>query len=1370
MADTGKKPPAQSDPAQLLNPTEAAQRVDSPVTAAEKVTGVTEPLKVVPNHSAATPQSSGKRVGGDTCDVATVIPGLPYSDTGNTCGYIDDYDEVCPYSGSTSPDVAYEFTPAADVAVDISLCNDGTWYDTKLYVYQDSCPGILIACNDDACTAPNGTPYVSELLGVALSAGNTYYIIVDGYGGDCGDYEMTVAEGAGPPECPPDSLFSQRPHLPSDSWSIATSAETTSFHYRVYENFWDVTQPICDIHWWGLALHYDGGWYACADPYGLTFEIIFYQDAGGMPGAPVCTYTGVVPDAVTETDYDYAGFPMYYWEVNLLPCCVLEAGWVSIKSELDNVNDCAFLWHSGPDGDGDSLQETVPGTPAPTGYDRAFCLTPSAEPGACCDDSTGICEDGIEAQDCPPPLRFAPGTLCIDLEPPCGETEGACCVGPDCMVVSPAECDSMGGNYLGDWTNCGPPNPCVGACCHPDGTCDLVTSEDECTGPDDLWLGLGTTCDMCPCIVPCPPEGVAEGEPCGEDTNGGCNMASPAFEPLACGETICGTGWADSSLRDTDWFEVVVDEPTIFTWAVEAEFGTLGVLFGMIEQYTPGVPGCANTTGYLDPYAIAGECQPMSVTTECMPAGTYYFFVAPSSWGDLPCDSNNDYVATLTCESCYIPTGACCLWDGTCIDDLTVDQCTGMNGTYMGDDTLCAEVECPVNEPDYVVDAPGDWSGTTCGAGNDCDLRPSEEIIYEVNIPNDGTWVFSLCGSDFDTYLYVGTHGCTADIGYNDDYCGLQSQLEADITAGTYYVDIEAYSEYTCGNYVLTIWERVPCDLECPPEGVPEDEPCGEDTNGGCNMATPTFEPIECGMTKCGTAWFDGSTRDTDWYVIEVADDTVFHFTVEAEFAVLFGKIGQYVPGVPGCDNTTGSVDPYAVMDECMEATVTTDCMPPGTYYFFVAPQFLDTVECPAEYIATLTCEDCVPPEPPANDDCENAEPIGDVVDLAFSTDLATFDGLGTCMTSPNIWYCYTATCTGEATISLCGSEYDTKLAVYDGCTCDPLGTELCCNDDYCGLQSQCTVPVIAGQEYLIEVGGYSTATGDGVLNVWCEEVLMGACCVGLDCVATTTEDDCVVNWGGFWYEGEDCFGEPPFECPPEYCTPCYSDYDDDFITNVTFNTIDNDTGPEGPPCSYGYYVDQSTEVEQGETYTLSVSVDGNGSWTEHVRAWFDWNQDYTLDTATESYYVGSVVIVPGTPQTVTTDITIPEDSTLGATRMRVIERYYEDPNDPCEDYYYGEAEDYTVVVAAGICGDLDLDGDVDVDDYFLFLDAFGSCAGDPKYIPEADLDSDGCITLVDYQLWLLCYWDANGKPARLPVPAGQRSMTPGGNQGGVGR
>ncbi|MBD3221421.1 hypothetical protein GF314_09270, partial [bacterium] len=128
---------------------------------------------------------SDMRQGGDTILDAVEVT-LPVVDgSGTTVGYNDDYDEVCPYTQSTSPDVVYTTTPAADVSVDIDLL--GSTYDTKLYVYDEDLN--LVACNDDFYP-----DYVSKLEQVALMGGVQYFVIIDGYGGDAGDYVINITE------------------------------------------------------------------------------------------------------------------------------------------------------------------------------------------------------------------------------------------------------------------------------------------------------------------------------------------------------------------------------------------------------------------------------------------------------------------------------------------------------------------------------------------------------------------------------------------------------------------------------------------------------------------------------------------------------------------------------------------------------------------------------------------------------------------------------------------------------------------------------------------------------------------------------------------------------------------------------------------------------------------------------------------------------------------------------------------------------------------------------------------------------------------------------------------------------------------------
>jgi hypothetical protein len=129
----------------------------------------------------------GERQAGDTIADAVAIPALPFTGSGTTVGYTNDFDEVCPFTGSLAPDVVYSFTPATGVVAEIDLC--GSSYDTKLYVYDADLQ--LLACNDDY-VSPYCTVLRSRLDGVLMDAGVTYYLVIDGYGTQAGDYVLHV--------------------------------------------------------------------------------------------------------------------------------------------------------------------------------------------------------------------------------------------------------------------------------------------------------------------------------------------------------------------------------------------------------------------------------------------------------------------------------------------------------------------------------------------------------------------------------------------------------------------------------------------------------------------------------------------------------------------------------------------------------------------------------------------------------------------------------------------------------------------------------------------------------------------------------------------------------------------------------------------------------------------------------------------------------------------------------------------------------------------------------------------------------------------------------------------------------------------------
>ena len=75
---------------------------------------------------------------------------------------------------------------------------------------------------------------------------------------------------------------------------------------------------------------------------------------------------------------------------------------------------------------------------------------------------------------------------------------------------------------------------------------------------------------------------------------------------------------------------------------------------------------------------------------------------------------------------------------------------------------------------------------------------------------------------------------------------------------------------------------------------------------------------------------------------------------------------------------------------------------------------------------------------------------------------------------------------------------------------------------------------------------------------------------------------------------------------------------------------------------------------------------------------------------------------------------------------------------DVCSLWMVGQVESGTqlagriVRTTAALPGDVDGDGDVNIQDLAALLAAYGTCSGDPGYDPNADFDSSGCIELSD--------------------------------------
>ncbi|WP_417558182.1 M14 family zinc carboxypeptidase [Mesoflavibacter zeaxanthinifaciens] len=141
------------------------------------------------------------------------------------------------------------------------------------------------------------------------------------------------------------------------------------------------------------------------------------------------------------------------------------------------------------------------------------------------------------------------------------------------------------------------------------------------------------------------------------------------------------------------------------------------------------------------------------------------------------------------------------------------------------------------------------------------------------------------------------------------------------------------------------------------------------------------------------------------------------------------------------------------------------------------------------------------------------------------------------------------------------------------------------------------------------------------------------------------------------------------------YCDSNGQSTSDEYIGNVTLNTINNDSGIGITDTGYSDYTYITTDLDKTLTHNISVSKIWTGTmWDEAVTVWIDFNKDGDFEDAGETVF--------NSPASQTTPVTgnfsIPGNAIIGSTRMRVSMKYNASPAS-CESFSYGEVEDYTV-------------------------------------------------------------------------------------------
>jgi hypothetical protein len=423
----------------------------------------------------------------------------------------------------------------------------------------------------------------------------------------------------------------------------------------------------------------------------------------------------------------------------------------------------------------------------------------------------------------------------------------------------------------------------------------------------------------------------------------------------------------------------------------------------------------------------------------------------------------------------------------------------GASGGLINDD--CANA-LPItdsaffNTTDATTDGP-DEPGSCNFFGNS---HINKDVWFVWTAPCNGTAVFSTDNpaTDFDTKMGIYVGGCPASggtiVACNDDIGGgnLRSRIELGVLEGqTYHIRIGGYTNSSgvtaSGNGILTV-TAPNCGGQDPdpPTGVPNDN---------CANAIALGDGIPYSGTIVG-ATSEGHRGPCGSGATANRPDAWFRYT-----PAVSGSVSISTCNMAGFDTVldvrlscsdTASSSTVACLDDSSGCGLTQNLimnMTAGQTYLIRIFGFSGAT---GTYTILVTggggVEDPVDPVGPTNDDCADRFGIS-IGSYPFTTTDANTDGVpAPCAfnAGADVWFNFSSTINGTATITTAGSQFDTVLEVFSGNGCTDFDARrIACDDDGGpGLTSEVVIPVTDLSFFTIRVSGYNGASGDGILTI----------------------------------------------------------------------------------------------------------------------------------------------------------------------------------------------------------------------------------------------------------------------------------------------
>ncbi len=394
---------------------------------------------------------------------------------------------------------------------------------------------------------------------------------------------------------------------------------------------------------------------------------------------------------------------------------------------------------------------------------------------------------------------------------------------------------------------------------------------------------------------------------------------------------------------------------------------------------------------------------------------------------------------------------------------------------------------------------------STIGATTDaffeplCNSSGDQQVLNDVWFryvpPCTGNTLVSLCGSAFDTKLAVYQTVCPTAPGNafrcNDDSGPDCAALQSSIIFPVFSAGIPVYFRIGGFHGITGTGQIHVVSLSCPPP--PNDDcPSAIDASAGGVFTGNVSGASNDGDATCGSSSFG---RDVYYRFVAPCDGTLTATTCGTHDAggvdtgmdtVL--SIHRACPATTfnqvGCSDDAGgcAADSGIMRDSRIDLPVAAGASR------IIRVTYYNTSIANGNYILTVSFS-------AGNDACASAIAVSNG-STGFCNYGATTDGpaepamcnfFSDPQIASDVWYRYTASCTGNVTVDLCNSNYDSEIGVYPNSCPTAGGTVLACNDDACnGTRSRVSFSATAGTPYLLRIGGYLGAHGSGVMTISC--------------------------------------------------------------------------------------------------------------------------------------------------------------------------------------------------------------------------------------------------------------------------------------------